>query len=111
LYKFQRFNDGHCEKSQCPFSLDIPQNGINSLEPFPEQESGQLRLRKTTKEKIADALGIKVEQLDFLNSGPTLLYEKDLQKNESSARPGVSKTKCQRFGGFNRKAPSIRRNS
>ena len=32
---------------------------------YSEQESGQLRLRKTTKEKIAAALGITLEQLDF----------------------------------------------
>jgi hypothetical protein len=32
------------------------------------------------------------------------------RKNESSARSGVSKIKYRRFAGFNRKAPSIRRN-
>ncbi|CAN7295833.1 helix-turn-helix transcriptional regulator [Caballeronia sp. dw_19] len=32
---------------------------------YSEQESGQLRLRKATKEKIAASLGITLEQLDF----------------------------------------------
>jgi len=32
---------------------------------YSEQEGGQLRLRKTTKEKIATALGITLDQLDF----------------------------------------------
>ncbi|MGI4815616.1 MAG: helix-turn-helix domain-containing protein [Janthinobacterium lividum] len=32
---------------------------------YAEQESGELRLRKATKEKIAAALGITLDQLDF----------------------------------------------
>lgn len=70
---------------------------------YSEQKGGLLRLHKAEKKRLRPHTKLRSHSW-ILEPSRSVSFAKDLQKNESSARSGVTKPNAPRFAGFQRNA-------